>query len=56
MEHVTTLGIAYRSQCPHYGDHGGWLNSFMHSINKTFPNSGHILINCGCGKEIHVLN
>ena len=56
MQHVSTLGIAYRSQCsPQSGYAHGWLNSLMHTINKTFPNPGHILINCGWVKsQVHV--
>ena len=56
MEHVSTLGMAYRSQCsPQNGMTPGWLNYLMRSINRTFPNSGHILINSGCVGEISVL-
>ena len=44
MEYVSTLGLAYLS-CS--GDSTGWLNFFMNSINKTYPNPGHILINNG---------
>ena len=53
MEHVSTLGLAYSSECSTRNSNThGWLNYLMHSINKTFPNPGHILINSGCVREI----
>ena len=44
---VDALSLAYMGPCRAGSDGRGWLNSFMHAVNTTFPHPDHILINNG---------
>ena len=39
--------MAYMGPCRVGSEGHGWLNSFMHAVNSTFPHPEHILINNG---------